>query len=214
MAYTCDFDQLKDDILAWTEEDSIEFDASLPRIIALAETKVLRDLDLQCFMDFSTDANLVVATSEQTVPASMLAPKELWITDGCLDRKQVEKRTPAYILAYFDRTRDAAPLYWGIRNETQFMVAPKPDSNYAFTFHGIVRPEGLSDANPITWLGTNVGDLLLKACLIEAEQYLLGAAPLAVWKMDYGSGLVTAKTEFSNLSRVDFLGSVMQRGHG
>lgn len=207
MPYDTTFAGLKADIITTVEDQSIEVLANLDSIIALSETVVLRDLDLELFQGEAPAGSTVAGNPVITRPA-ILAQKSVWITVGT-KRVLVQKRSFDFCLMYApDSAVQVAPtednIYYAERDDGSWYLAPTPDAAYVVGGYGIVRPDGLSSTNPTTWLSTYVGDLLLKACLIQTEKYLKNTDQVAVWKDDYADLLAKAQLEFRGAKRGDY----------
>lgn len=208
MAYSSTYASLKADILAFTEEDSADFTALLDTIIALGELKVLRELDLEIFQS-SGNVAMVVSATKIDLPAGMIRAHAIRYTNGAGKAIFLEKRTLAYVQQYqIDFGANGGPLYFaefiGSAIGTGVSIAPTPDSAYTANFVGLLRPTGLSGTTATTWLSTNVGDLLLDACLIESEAYLAGTLPFEMWKDRYAERLASAKLEFRGAERATY----------
>lgn len=206
MAYTPTYQQLIADILLWTQEQGDEFQEQIDAIIPLAELRLLRDLGLLRFRDIVAAPAVTIGISSQTRVTTLITEEDAYyaIANG---RIPVLKRSLAFIIQYATSAAPGPPKYWAEISETTYALAPLPDISYPMRFFGIVRPAGITESNPTSWLSLNVGDLLLKSCLIEAEQYLVATAPVAKWKAEYSALLLPAKREFGSMSMESFLGS-------
>lgn len=207
MAYETTYPGLKADIISIVEDQSIEVLVNLDGIIALSETIVLRDLDLELFQGKALAGNTIAGNPIITRPA-ILAQKSVWITVGT-KQVLVQKRSWDFCQMYApDSAVQVAPtednIYYAEQDDGSWYLAPTPNAAYAVLGYGIVRPDGLSSTTPTTWLSTYVGDLLLKACLIQTEKYLKNTDQVAVWKDDYADLLAKAQLEFRGAKRGDY----------
>ena len=74
-----------------------------------------------------------------------------------------------------DVTVTGAPKYYGIFDDSNFILGPTPNSNYAVELHYLYKPLSIStDPSGTSWLGTNAENALLYGSLIEAYGYLKG----------------------------------------
>lgn len=102
----------------------------------------------------------------------------------------------------FNAGATSNPLYYAVKNEDQWIIAPTPDAIYALTIEYIKRPAGLdSVTNTMTWLSTHAADLLLYACLVNSEEFVESSEMLQTWKQKYAELMETAKGEFRELMR-------------
>lgn len=60
---------------------------------------------------------------------------------------------------------------WTMLDDHTAIVAPTPDNQYLAEVTGTWRPAPMSSVNTRTWLGDNLPDLLIDACMIEAMGY-------------------------------------------
>ena len=96
------------------------------------------------------------------------------------------------------------PIYFNQPNGTQLMVVPTPNSTINATARGIKRPNSLTVDTSGTWLSTNAGSLLLKACLVVSEQWDVSDERIPMWKQEYAEDLIGRRHEFRHLMRSDF----------
>lgn len=205
MAYSTTYNALKTDLVRMVEDASTDYSDNLDAIIALGELKLLRELDLECFQAEISGGNLVIGQREVTRPAAVLKANSLWITVSG-SKNPLRFRTYDYCNYYAPSvTTTGQPRYWAYKDENTYYLAPTPSAVLALTIRGIERPAGLSGTTATTWLSTNVGDLLLLACLIESEAYLKSPGQMQTWDTMYGAKLAAAQVEFRGLSRADYI---------
>lgn len=206
MAFSTTYAGLIADVLLWTDEDvNDELREMIDTMIMLGETRTQRDLDLECFQAEVAGGALTLGTREKVRPSTLIKPTSIWLTIAGT-RTHIDKKTYDYCMLYAPvPLTTGPPVFYAEKDDTNLYFVPTPDSAYVMTGYGIVRCTGLSDNNPTNWLSNNVGDLLLKAVLIESEQYLIATAPVAKWKLDYKELLTTAQREYGNLSRAEYL---------
>lgn len=196
---TTTYTTLVSDIQAWLEDDDAEFEGSVDKVIELGEYRLLRDLDLTIFTSVDTVAT-VADTATITKPStdpSVIAWQTLWY-GSAPDTVFLELRSHDYVRDYQSGTSDA-PKYYAELNETTWLLAPVPDAIYTINTRGIARPDGLSSGQATSWLGTHASDILLKACLAEAEGFLKSDDRKPMWEEDYSQRLVNAKREIYTL---------------
>lgn len=204
MSYSTNFAGLKADLIQNADDYSAEYMAQLEVIIAEAETKVLRDLDLEIFQDEVAAGTLTIGTRTFTRPTGLLKINALWlVVSGA--RTFIQKRTKGYCEAFGEVSTAARPTYYAEQSEDSLYFVGTPDAAYAVIAYGIVRPAGLSDDNPTTWLSTNAGDLLFMACKLRSEQYLVNKSAADTWKNEYQNDLLPkAKIELRGMSRASY----------
>lgn len=204
-AYT--YATLTAELIDWAKEQSTEFAAQTDQIIALGETKLLRDLDLVLFDTKSAGTDAFTASDPLlTKPSGCLAVRDMWVIDATGKRTLLEPRTHSYCLDYWPTpATTGTPKYVAELSDTQWYLAPTPSSALNYVVHYLKRPAGLSNSTTTTWLGTNVGDALLYACLCSTEEYLKNDARVPLWMKKYNEEILpAAKYEFRSLVRKDY----------
>lgn len=190
-------------IQAWVEDDSAEFVASIPDILQLGEDRIQRDLDLGIFAQwFSNAMTPASATQQFTKIAGELVHGSFYIDTGGV-RRFVEPRSVEFVLDYNNGNPSGVPKYWATFSAHPYsttlspfwIFAPIPASNYTLNGRALVRATRLSGSTANSWIGDNMEDLLLKACLAETEAFLKDDGRVDMWKKDYVEALATAKRD-------------------
>ena len=100
-------------------------------------------------------------------------------------------------------TTTGTPKYYGDWDDTSFLLAPTPDSNYTMELHYFYRPTSITASGDGTsWLGTNAELAVLYGSLVEAYTFMKGEAELLKfyndrfmesiqWLKNLGEGLQT-----------------------
>lgn len=209
MAYSTNYTALKADIVRITEDNSTDLSSNLDTIIALAETQCLRDLDLEIFQQEIAAGALSIGTPTLAMPGSVIKANSMWVTTAAGAKVPVFQRTLGYCRQFTPNSADVAaraqPRYYAYKDESTLYFAPSPDIAYVVTIDGIDRPTGLSSLNATTWLSNYAGDLLLYACLGNAEDYLTNPEQAATWRNQYSSDrLPKAKLELRGMARATY----------
>lgn len=193
--------QLYAALQSWPEDDSSEYQADLPRIIALGETRLVVDLNLELFDQ--TYSNIIVTGNQRLVtkPAATIATRKLGIlVNGRY--YPLLLRTRDWCDNYApDATLLAQPKFYCEYSETQWEFVATPNQNMLAKAVVIERPAGLSSSNQNTWLGDNAGDLLFAACLMEAEHWIKADDRYGDIKAKYDELLMVRRLELQNLIR-------------
>lgn len=157
---------------AWPVNDDTVYVANLPLIIAAGETRLVVDLNLDIFD--AVDATIVVTAASRDVPkpTGLIGTRTLYLIASNV-RTQLKKRSRDFCMQYAPNpTLTGTPKYFCDLSTTNWMVVPTPVATGTAEAFFIKRPTGLSGSTTTTWLSQNAGDLLFKACLLEAEEYL------------------------------------------
>ena len=139
--------------------------------------------------------------------ANFTAPTEAFPSSASGGPKvYLERRTYEYCLDYEpDESLTAQPKYYAEFTETEFFMSPPPDIAYGFCLRQIQTPNALSPTNQTTWLGTNAGDMLLYACLLASDEFLISdPVDLETWRKSYAEVVTARKLELRRQWRGDY----------
>lgn len=211
MSASFTYTTLRDAIQDWAEDDSTEFTDALDTLIALAESRLARDLNLDLFRTSDT-GTMVQGTATLTRPSTLLTIDAVHYTSGSEKVFLTERSQDWCDLYWLDTTATEPPLYWCESTVNQIRVVPTPDSAYAYTIRGIARPDGLSSTATTTFLSTRCGDALFGACMLEAARFLKWSAEeVALAQANYYQTLLPAALlELKGLTRVEYEKTVAQ----
>jgi hypothetical protein len=214
VAYTTTATTLTAEIQSILEEDSTEFVAELPNIINRAEDRCQRELDLEIFQTEST-GTLTQSSRTLARPSTMLDISEVSITIATVETP-LEPRSQSFCNLYAPvPATEGAPKYYSEKDITNLEVVPTPDAAYAYTLRGVQRePKLVITTNETNWLTDFVGDLLLDACLVEAERYLLAPEQEATWEKAYQQKLQAYIDNFRGMRRADYAPTRASIGSG
>ena len=194
------YNDLVQNLQDWLEDDDSEFTGSIPEIIHLGELRLWRDLDLAIFSSQST-VNTAVNSGvlvKPTTDPNLVSFTQLYYDDG--DRRYwLELRSSDYVRDMQTPSSLGRPKYYAEESSAAWLVAPLPNAIYDVNCRGTTRPTQLSTGTQSTWLSTHQEDLLLKACLAEAEKFLKSDDRSPMWEQDYMARLGPAKTETRNM---------------
>jgi len=169
--------QLKTAIQDYTDNSETSFVTHLPDFIKASEEKIFKSVDLDYFRKNVTSA---FTSSDQflTVPTDYLASFSLQITTSGSENFLLQKDVN-FLREYTpSSSTTGVPKYYARFDETHFMVAPTPNSNYTLELHYYYRPASLTAGadSGTTWVSTNAPFALLYGSLIEAYTYMKGEA--------------------------------------
>lgn len=202
----------------WLEDDDAEFVGTIPEIIELGETRLMRDLDLAMFTgegNVTVSAGTELVTKPGVAPLTQLNYQSLscYPTGGAApaDHATLPWMVPRsdefvrdYNGQYFDPLGHGIPRYYSESSESQWRLAPVPNVEVELTYRYTARPDGLSDVVTETWFSVHAPDLLLRACLAESERFLKSDDRITIWEQDYVSLLQSAREESYSLLRAQY----------
>lgn len=193
---------LKAAIKNHVEDQGTNFDANIDTLIQLGEDRILKDLPLSIF-DARGNVNIVAGVQTANKPAGAIATRELSYIDGASKTVVLKPRTYGYCRAYANDVTQRTPKYFSEDySETQYWLAPNP--NFSVTAEALItkRPASIVTATS-TFVGTNLGDLLLASCAIAAERFNLGWEEKKDWMQEYAGLLGAARVDLRHLLRRD-----------
>lgn len=216
MTYSVTYAQLSSDIQNWLEDSGIELvDEAIPRIIALAELRILKDMQLASFDDIvvgqvSSGLRHVDKPTEnivQTIGLFIVVAEK---------RQQLLYRSLGYVEDYDVYGDDAVPIYFTDKDSHLWIVTPAPDDNYNYEAHVIIRPEGLDESIPngTTWLSTRFPELLMYSCMVEAAAYIVDDERIPTWKASYQEAVTAAIIELQYYRRINGMAPLSVRAEG
>lgn len=169
------YDELKQAIQDYTENDETSFVNNLPLFIRLAEERILKSVQLNLFQK-NQGGTMTSGNQYLGAPSDFLAPFSLSIdVNGgkefllFKDLDFVQTYTPDY-------TTTGVPKYYAQFDVDNFILGPTPDANYTVDIHYLYRPASITigAGSGTTWLSENAEITLLYASLIEAYTYMKG----------------------------------------
>jgi len=188
------------------EDDGADFLGALPNIIALAEDRVLRDLNVELF-DVSATSTFGVASPWMAKPADMVGLRTMHFTDALGNFNLLEPKSWEFVKDYWPNvvTTTPTPKYYAEYSDSNWFIAGTPVAASVVTIRYIKRPAGLTALNPTTWLSAHVGDLLFYGSLIASEQFLKADNRIPVWMQEYAMRLNAARRELKFEERNDYM---------
>lgn len=196
MAYTLTYSELVTQVKSIVENDVSDFVAQLPKIIAIAQDTIQRDLDLSIWRTVVADHVTAGSAIYPSRADTWLKVLSIWIPS---EGVHLERRSKDYV-RMFSANR-AVPRYWAEISETELQVAPIPLQNYSIEVDVHKRLPALSDSNQSNWISKNCADLLLLATLIGSESYLVAPERVAEFSQLYAATLAGAIRELRGVER-------------
>ena len=182
------YSELVTQIREYTETDSNVLTTTIVNdFIEHAELKIFRQVDLDVFRKYKT-ATLTAGDAFISMPGAIPTDFEyaryinIFGTSGLSgssltanERVFLDKRDPSFMNEYrSDRTATGVPKYYANWDNDTILLAPAPNAAYTIELAYNALPTGLSASNTTTWVSTNVPQMLLYACLVEAFKFLKG----------------------------------------
>lgn len=180
------YSSLVTDIPEYAERNDAPFLTQIPRLIMQAENRIAREAKQLGAQQYVTG----------TLAGNTIQKPERWNETLSLNitvagqRVFLAYRTYDYLRVYApDPSVVAQPVFYADYGYEHFLVAPSPDQQYAFELAYYERPEPLSTINETNWYTQYAPDVLLTACMIEAQTFLKRPELLQMWIGQYDRAL-------------------------
>ena len=202
------YDELIAALNDWLEESSEEFIDNQNTIVSMGESRLTTDLNFEIFDRVETGALSAGVFVQSIKPSNWQGTRSLHIREvgGRGLRRYLERRTYEWCLDFEpDESATAEPKYYAELTETDFFMVPAPALAHGFELRQIQPPDALAPGNQNTWLGDNAGDLLLYACLLASDEFLISdPEDLNTWRQSYGELMPARKIELRRQWRGDY----------
>jgi hypothetical protein len=181
------YTNIKDAVADWLDRSDLT--TRIPDFIALAETRINRDLRIRPMEVRST----MTTTADKryfNLPGGYLQMRNIQLNTNPI--RALEYITPEMLDRLYGSSSTGVPrAYTMIGDEIQ--LAPVPDSAYTLevAFYEKFTPLGDGTSGTVTsnWLTSNAPDLLLYGSLLEAEPFIKNDERIPVWLNAYSSAI-------------------------
>lgn len=147
-------------------------DTVVNQLIALAEARIYRDVDLHVTRKYVT-TTFTGSSAFINKPAASYVVRWVEVLDAAGNRTLLLEKDTSFLIEFWpNRTRTGVPRFWSPWDDTQLYIAPTPPSALSAEIAYTYRPTGLSSTNTTTWLSLNAEAAMLNACLVEASVFL------------------------------------------
>ena len=193
------YDSLSKDIQQYAERDDDKFVAQLPRFIMMAEQRIAveaKGLGLVRVVNSKFQANNPVVEK----PARWRQTKSWSYVNSKGVTVYLAPRKYEYCKLYTSDSVAGDPEYYADADYTHLYVSVPPVSAMTFELSYYERPDPLSEANQTNWTTQNAPQLLLYACLLEAQPFLKNLSMLSMWQSQYAEALASLQREEANFN--------------
>ena len=202
MAETMTFASLVADVQSYLERGaSLSVDpmvyGQIPRLIALAETRIAVELKILGFKRVVT-GTLSAGVATYSKPDRWRETISINIGTGATfeSRKSLFTRAYEYLLAYWpDRTATDEPEFYADYDYDHWLIVPTPDQDYPWEISYYEKLQPLDSTNETNWLTDVVPQLLLYATLLEAAPFLKNDSRIQTWQTLYDRALAAVSGE-------------------
>ena len=188
------YDSLVENIQSYLERTDAATLEKIPLFIMLAEQVIAAEIKFL--------GNLTVNTSNMVAGASVIAKPARWhktvsmnITVGGA-RQPVLLRKYEYLREYWPSPTDTGtPVYYADYDYTNWLVAPTPDTAYAFEVLYYERVQPLDSSNQTNWFTIYAPQALLYGSLLQAMPFLKNDERIPMWQAQYQAIMQTLTAE-------------------
>ncbi|MFN3706517.1 MAG: hypothetical protein ACK4WM_11060 [Thermoflexales bacterium] len=171
--------------------------------IRQAERRIYRDVEV--LVSYATAAGALTANDwHLAIPSDWLWTLSFAVvTSNGRFHYLLQKDFPFIRAAYPNPSTTGLPRYYAAKSQTQFVLGPTPDSDYAYEMSYYRYPESIVTAGT-TWVGDNFEGALLYGALLEAYTFMKGEADvLQQYQMRYDVAMAQMKAFAEGKARTD-----------
>lgn len=184
MAEAMTYDSLLEDMRIYVERDDQPFLAQRARLVMLAENRIATEVRGLGVLRYVT-SNMNTGTPTIAKPSRWRETASFSITVGGAV-KYLFPREYQYCRTFWpDPSVTGEPSYYADYDYEHFFIAGTPNSNYAFELGYYERPEPLDANTQTNWTTRYAPQLLLYACLLEAQPFLKSDARIQTFQAMY-----------------------------
>jgi len=178
------YDSLVENIQSYLERTDTATLDKIPLFIMLAEQVIASQIKFL--------GNLTVNTSTMVSGVSTIAKPARWhktvsmnITVGG-SRQPVLNRRYEYLREYWPSPTDTGvPVYYADYDYSNWLIAPTPDTAYAFEVLYYERVQPLDSSNQTNWFTIYAPQALLYGSLLQAMPFLKNDERIPMWQGQY-----------------------------
>lgn len=173
MAEAMTYDSLVTDIQVYAERTDDAFVNQIPRFIMMAENRIAAEIHGLGLRRVVT-GQLVSTDPILAKPVRWRETVEFSYVDASNNRIYLKNRSYGFARSYWpNQANTDAPVYYADYDYEHFLIAPTPSSAFDFELQYHERPAPLDVTNQTSWTTRYAPQLLLYACLLEAQPFLM-----------------------------------------
>jgi len=189
------YDSLVADIQVYCERYDEPFVAQIDRFIMLAEARIAKEAKGLGLLRYVSGA-FVPSSAMMAKPARWRETKSFSFTDPTVGTVFLKDRGYEYCRKFWPNTSTTGtPRFYADYGFEHFFVVPTPPSAMTFELGYYERPDPLTSTTQTNWTTQNAPDLILYACLLEAQPFLKLPERIAEFQAMYDRALAALKGE-------------------
>ncbi len=154
---------LKTAIQDYAESTETSFVTNLPNFIKTAEERILKNVQLDNFIKNVTGSG-TASNPYLGTPTDYLSSFSLAVIDSSSNYNFLQLKHTSFIRDFTPAAATTGePKYYAEFDDTTFILAPTPNTNFSFELHYFYRPSSLTSAGDsgTTWLSDNAPNAML-----------------------------------------------------
>ena len=201
MAWT--YTTLTQAIKDYTENSETTFSNNIANFVKATEEQILRAVQLPDFRK-NVSGTLTSGNFYLSKPSDFLYSYSLAIDNSGYEYL-IFKDVNFIRAAHPVSTTTGVPKYYGIFDESTFIVGPTPNANFTAELHYSYKPESITAASDGTsWLGTNATNAMLYGSLVQAYIFMKGEPDvIQFYNQQYEVALGQIQKEGDGYERTD-----------
>ena len=168
---------------------------NLPVFIRAAEERIFKLVDLENFRK-NVSASMTASNRFLQAPTDFLASFSLSI-EVSSSKKFLLQKDVNFLQEYWPNSSlTGEPEFYALFDDSNFLIAPTPDSGYSVEVHYYYRPASLTAGaeSGTTFLSVNAPNAILFGSLVEAYIYMKGEQDvLAMYEKRFEEALMRLK---------------------
>ncbi len=186
MSFAMTYTSLAQSIQDYAERTDTTFVDHIPEFVAMAENRIAQEIHNLGYRRIVT-GNLIIGDSNVAKPARWRETISFSITDPVTnDKIPLFYRSFEYLQMYWPNVADVeVPRFYSDSDYDHWLISPTPDAAYEIQVVYHERPTPLDDINQTNWTTKYAPNLLLAACLLEAQPFLMRPDRQQVWEQMY-----------------------------
>jgi len=177
------YTELKDAIADWLDRSDLT--ARIPDFIALAETRINRELRIRA-MEYRATMNTTAGQRYFALPGGYIQMRNFQLNTNPVT--PLEYITPEMLDRLYGSNTSGKPKAYSLIGD-EIQLAPIPDAVYEveMAYYEKFTPLGDGTGGTVTsnWLTANAPDILLYGALIEAEPFIKNDERIQLWLTAY-----------------------------
>jgi hypothetical protein len=178
------YDSLVENIQSYLERTDTATLDKIPLFIMLAEQVIASQIKFLGNLTVNT-SNMVSGVSTIAKPARWHKTVSMNITVGG-SRQPVLNRRYEYLREYWPSPTDTGvPVYYADYDYSNWLIAPTPNTTYAFEVLYYERVQPLDSSNQTNWFTIYAPQALLYGSLLQAMPFLKNDERIPMWQGQY-----------------------------